>query len=298
MGAGTVTQTDFGYTGRGRTPRSPALDTAESGRAGLDGLQGPLYDAALGRITRPDTIIPNAADPQSWNRYTYVANNPMRFVDPTGHRVACGVMGEACEHGSLASITKGHDRSREEDGGPMGPTVSGAAGTGSYPISDDALEQLASLMPLGPTTIHLPLIMQDWYLQHTISPVFGGGSLSVSPNSLGYDGSRISVDGYISRIQGTFDFATEQVSLKGSYVYGAKLSAEAVGGQFGWQGNGKLRSSVGTYEFMDQLSVKIEIHPNRMLAIGALVVAAPIVISEPWTAPIIYGGCKVAQLCP
>lgn len=32
-----------------------------------------------------DTIVPDPASPQSWNRYSYVVNNPLRFYDPTGH---------------------------------------------------------------------------------------------------------------------------------------------------------------------------------------------------------------------
>ena len=38
----------------------------------------------------PDVIVPNAANPQSFNRYSYVENRPTRMVDPSGH---CG--GEA-----------------------------------------------------------------------------------------------------------------------------------------------------------------------------------------------------------
>ncbi len=45
------------------------------------------YDPALGRFVQPDTVVPNPADPQSLNRFTYVRNNPLRFTDPTGHCV-------------------------------------------------------------------------------------------------------------------------------------------------------------------------------------------------------------------
>jgi len=41
----------------------------------------------LGRFVQPDTIIPGG--PQGLNRYSYVANNPVNFNDPTGHR-PCG----------------------------------------------------------------------------------------------------------------------------------------------------------------------------------------------------------------
>ncbi|MFC1953475.1 RHS repeat-associated core domain-containing protein, partial [Chloroflexota bacterium] len=43
------------------------------------------YDPEIGRFISPDTIIPNPANPQSFNRYSYVLNNPLRYTDPTGH---------------------------------------------------------------------------------------------------------------------------------------------------------------------------------------------------------------------
>lgn len=37
------------------------------------------------QFNQPDTLIPDIYNPQSWNRYTYVLNNPIRYNDPTGH---------------------------------------------------------------------------------------------------------------------------------------------------------------------------------------------------------------------
>jgi len=45
------------------------------------------YDPYLNRFIQPDTILPNPTNPQSYNRYTYVNNNPIRYNDPTGHYV-------------------------------------------------------------------------------------------------------------------------------------------------------------------------------------------------------------------
>ncbi len=43
------------------------------------------YDPTLARFIQPDTIVPNPGDPQSLNRYSYAANNPVRYTDPSGH---------------------------------------------------------------------------------------------------------------------------------------------------------------------------------------------------------------------
>jgi hypothetical protein len=43
------------------------------------------YDPELGRFIQPDTIIPDLSNPQSYNRYSYCVNNPLRYTDPTGH---------------------------------------------------------------------------------------------------------------------------------------------------------------------------------------------------------------------
>ena len=43
------------------------------------------YDPALGRWAQADSIVPQPGNPQSLNRYTYVNNNPLKYVDPSGH---------------------------------------------------------------------------------------------------------------------------------------------------------------------------------------------------------------------
>lgn len=43
------------------------------------------YDPELGRFIQPDDRIPDLSNPQSYNRYTYCLNNPLRYTDPDGH---------------------------------------------------------------------------------------------------------------------------------------------------------------------------------------------------------------------
>ena len=44
-----------------------------------------LYSPGLGRFVSPDVLVPNPAAPQSLNRYAYVQNSPLLYVDPDGH---------------------------------------------------------------------------------------------------------------------------------------------------------------------------------------------------------------------
>jgi len=43
------------------------------------------YDATMGRFISLDTIVPDPANPQSFNRYSYCVNNPLKYVDPSGN---------------------------------------------------------------------------------------------------------------------------------------------------------------------------------------------------------------------
>ena len=43
------------------------------------------YAPALGRFLQADTLVPEPANPQSLNRYSYTLGNPLRYTDPSGH---------------------------------------------------------------------------------------------------------------------------------------------------------------------------------------------------------------------
>lgn len=53
---------------------------------GLDYFGARYYGSNMGRFTSPDPLLNSGhpADPQSWNRYAYTRNNPLKFIDPTG----------------------------------------------------------------------------------------------------------------------------------------------------------------------------------------------------------------------
>jgi RHS repeat-associated protein len=43
------------------------------------------FDPALGRFIQADTVVPNPLNSQSLDRYAYVLNNPIKYIDPSGH---------------------------------------------------------------------------------------------------------------------------------------------------------------------------------------------------------------------
>ena len=54
---------------------------------GLDYFGARYYSSVQGRFTSVDPVIDfkkNISEPQGWNQYQYVLNNPLRYVDPNG----------------------------------------------------------------------------------------------------------------------------------------------------------------------------------------------------------------------
>ena len=52
---------------------------------GLYNYNARLYDPMTGRFASADTIVPDFANPQSLNRYSYCVNSPLMYIDPSGH---------------------------------------------------------------------------------------------------------------------------------------------------------------------------------------------------------------------
>ena len=56
----------------------------ELASVGLVHMNGRVYDAKLGRFASADPHIQAPHNTQSYNRYTYVLNNPLKYADPSG----------------------------------------------------------------------------------------------------------------------------------------------------------------------------------------------------------------------
>jgi RHS repeat-associated protein len=97
--------------------------------AGLDFFEARYMSSAQGRLMSPDLIgnlVADPTDPQSWNFYAYVENNPLVFVDPTG----------------TCSVKEGDTAATDDPGSPCvspgdtGTTVTAAAPQAPYDQAD------------------------------------------------------------------------------------------------------------------------------------------------------------------
>lgn len=48
-------------------------------------MNGRVEDPILGRMLSPDPFLANSLNPQALNPYSYVNNNPLAYVDPSGY---------------------------------------------------------------------------------------------------------------------------------------------------------------------------------------------------------------------
>ena len=83
---------------------------------GLDFFQARYHASGQGRFLSPDpagTAVANPADPQTWNMFAYVRNNPLSFIDPSG----------SCYQDSAGNYW-------DEDGAPCSVSTGGAINYG------------------------------------------------------------------------------------------------------------------------------------------------------------------------
>jgi len=124
--ASGTTPTTYKYTGQ-----------REEAGLGLYFYVSRWYDPAVGRFLQADSIVPGAGNPQAFNRYSYVLNSPLKYIDPTGHR--------ACGDGELDGDCDGN--AGEQETGGMG-------GGGENNDTSNSSQ----------TTTYLPLITSSPYL--------------------------------------------------------------------------------------------------------------------------------------
>jgi RHS repeat-associated protein len=100
------------------------------GAMGLNHMNGRVQDSVTGRFLSPDPYVPDVGSSQPYNRYTYVINNPLSFVDPSGFAYAVPSGEPGC-----------FDVYEDNSGGQTGPDtveVIGGSYVGGFCVPDNS----------------------------------------------------------------------------------------------------------------------------------------------------------------
>src|ERR1035438_4023460 len=86
--------TALGLRGQAELNRVGSCSTGKErdSESGNDYFGARYYASSMGRFLSPDDVIitpERLTNPQQLNLYAYVANNPLRFIDPTGEILQC-----------------------------------------------------------------------------------------------------------------------------------------------------------------------------------------------------------------
>jgi RHS repeat-associated protein len=110
------------FTGHERDYAAPP--GAPASTAYLDYMHARYYTPIAGRFLSPDPLDGLQRFPQSWNRYAYARNNPLRYIDPTGQYVFAACAGSA---GQCQADQTAFEQARQHDLGSHDQAVHDAA---------------------------------------------------------------------------------------------------------------------------------------------------------------------------
>jgi hypothetical protein len=176
-----------------------------------------FYSPKTGTFLSADTIVPGYANPQNLNRYSYVRNSPLNYIDPTGHKPACGVYGEECAEDELDALISGGGSGGGGSGGGGGggqpslnPALGGNCGAGNYSPHCPGWHFYTTTNLVCPAYLHCTREEMKYYLllfaypgQDPLrGPVHSGGYYNVSdpwhnilPRNIGPIVTYVSSDG-------------------------------------------------------------------------------------------------------
>jgi RHS repeat-associated protein len=73
------------------------------------------YDPTIGRFISADSLILEPFNPQAFNRYSYCLNNPLKYIDPSGHKVRLGNITIYSDPASPVKYIKRHGGWQNQD---------------------------------------------------------------------------------------------------------------------------------------------------------------------------------------
>ena len=168
---------------------------------GIYHYQARFYSPKLGRFLSADTIVPNFANPQDLNRYTYVKNSPINYTDPSGR---CYLSG----HWMPDTDSACQWASNNEDslsGSGNGGFVSNGGGNDDDNRPDPSAGEPVEPNLGGSQPLPAPYLNTNYY-QLTTNALFAGPILPPSPFACGWFDCALSA---VSLIASAFTLAKD-----------------------------------------------------------------------------------------
>ena len=206
----TGSATNYKYTGQEEDPET-----------GLYYYGARYYDPIIGRFISADTIVPNFADPQSLNRYSYCGNNPIIYTDPNGHVFwLVPILIGAAVGAASAAITDGNILL-----GALTGAISGAIFFGAGELIHGAELAGSAFSAMEQAGIHA-----------AAGGLSGGINAAITGGNIGLGMLTGGISGGLAKYAGGFlpkDFGSQFVgrSMIGGVTGG--ITAEIYGGDFG-----------------------------------------------------------------
>ncbi|MCK9451216.1 MAG: hypothetical protein M0Q90_05955 [Bacteroidales bacterium] len=75
---------------------------------------GRVYDPLIGHVLSPDPFIQQPEYSQSYNRYGYVFNNPLRYTDPSGYFASGDTTGKQQNNAESILIRQAREDQQKE----------------------------------------------------------------------------------------------------------------------------------------------------------------------------------------
>jgi hypothetical protein len=122
------------------------------------------YLPGLGRFISADTIVPDQIKPQALDRYSYGLNNPVKYLDPTGHNADCGMGDPNCQGGQYCDEVCKVQKELEGYGVHVN-------GLDTYESAADRLQALNTIYQ-SVTSIAQKLLSQSEFAGYTLSGAF------------------------------------------------------------------------------------------------------------------------------
>jgi RHS repeat-associated protein len=157
-------------------PRETFTGKERDSESGLDNFDARYYASTMGRFMRPDDPLADQQpdDPQSWNLYSYVRNNPLSFTDPSGHECVSNGNGGWQWSGSGETCGDVDAQNRQyHQQGLASATVTATPGSVPAAIALNAFFALDNLA----NDFFAPIVGRPSYMQNTPTGTGGAAKL-------------------------------------------------------------------------------------------------------------------------